>query len=390
MFIPAQDTERLRTPSRHGIKHVCPLSDAMVDSHVADPNVTVDPHEMVDSDQIVDSNVETDVFTYDSISETVVDTVGVHSDQKTSPNENSDAVTSMSLDSGDSTEAAINSHTATPMSIDSSDATSSMVTSDNFSDSSDSNQISKSLFSFISNRSNHSENEMTSEDERFEIEFAASRDSWSNDERNRFEETDSEEEDVSCSNPNFNFHSIFQKPKRKCLFAYQKDINVDGQQLKIKIECSFETSNGNEFLKHSKTCHIRYKSNMNKTNPSFLSKIIWESAITNGYGDHLAHEIQRSLLENREVKNLEVSDDLHTIKNCRIVKSPNFRDFLVLHRESSHNRRKSKDQCEMDEEVFRRLIPTASSVTQYGETNKVRFIFFISNHSPLIWMLLWP
>ena len=385
MFIPAQDTERLRTPSRHGIRHVCPLSDNSEQSNSdnlscpnVESNVTVDPHAMVDSDQIVDSNVETDVFTYDSISETVVDTVGVHSDhsEKTSPNENSDAVTSMSLDSGDFTEATINSHTATPMSIDSSDATSSMVTSDNFSEASESNQMSESLFSSMSNRSNHSQNEMTSEDERFEIEFAASRDSWSNDERNRFGETDSEEEDVSWSNPNFNFHSFFQKPKRKCHFFYQKDINVDDQQLKIKIECNFETSNGNEFLKHSKTCYIRYKGNMNKTNPSLLSKIMWESAVTNGYGDHLAHEIQRSLLENREVENLEVSEDLHTIKNCRIVKSPNFRDFLVLHRESSHNRRKSKDQCEMNEEVFRRLIPTASSVTQYGETNKVKFIFF--------------
>ena len=378
------------------------LESNVAESNVVESQAMVDSHAMVESHAMVGSNrmestIQTDDFIYDSISDTVVDAIDsdqysfasainsdgdyqnhAHSNLGLDSNGSGDAVTSMSLDSEDFPSVTNNFPKATPMSMTSSNSTSSMVSSDDdvSQTSSERNRFSRSLFSHLSRPSTGSEIPLSSEDEmeRFDIEFAASRDSWSIDERNNTEETDSEEDDVTRFNQNFNFDLFFDKPKTKCTFFYEKDVNLDGQELKLKIQCNFETKNEKEFLNHSKTCSMRYKNKMDKSNPSLLARIIWEAAVTNDYGDHLAHEIQKSLLDKRSVKNLEVSDDYHTIKNCRIVKSPNFRDFLVLHRESSHNRRKSKDQCELNEEIFQQLIPTASSVVQIGETNKVRLI----------------
>ena len=159
---------------------------------------------------------------------------------------------------------------------------------------------------------------------------------------------------------------------KECSFTYLNEFSVNDDKLQMQLKCMKKCKNQIELIDHAQTCPLRYKAKFSQSNPGLLAKLAWENAISNGYADYLYHEIQKSLLSNRKISNLVVDTHATTVKNVRLVKSPNFKDYFIIHKEPYDKKRKNRDECEITENIFRKLIPTSSPVKQYGETNKVR------------------
>ena len=114
----------------------------------------------------------------------------------------------------------------------------------------------------------------------------------------------------------------------------------------------------------------RYQNNLARTNPSLMSKIFWEFCIQNNIPDYMAKTIQDSILDGRQIDNMEIEEPLQTMRNLQIVRCPRIRDFMVLHHENSKNERKNNHFVNFTEDIFTKLVGP-SSIKKIGRTNGI-------------------